>query len=147
MCKHTPQPPLRAPDSRPHPRRPAHEHEPSWPILSVGWRMWSLWHRKNLARQCQVSDKGSQPETPPLWMSIRSCSGNSLPDLPFPDFILPDVPSPEAHPDGSVGEECNSPHIGGEAMVVAFRLGSGSCLVCFLCSNLFIRGIDYYTRP
>jgi len=31
-------------------------------------------------------------------------------------------------------------------MVVVFRLGSGSCLVRFLCSNLFISGIDYYTR-
>ena len=31
-------------------------------------------------------------------------------------------------------------------MVVAFRLGSGSCLVHFLCSNLFISGIDYYTH-
>jgi len=31
-------------------------------------------------------------------------------------------------------------------MVVAFGLGSGSCLVRFLCSNLFISGIDYYTR-
>jgi hypothetical protein len=31
-------------------------------------------------------------------------------------------------------------------MVVAFGLWSGSCLVCFLCSNLFISGIVYYTR-
>ena len=31
-------------------------------------------------------------------------------------------------------------------MVVAFGLGSGSCLVRFLCSNLFISGIDYDTR-
>jgi hypothetical protein len=31
-------------------------------------------------------------------------------------------------------------------MVVAFRLGLGSCLVRFLCSNLFISGFDYYTR-
>ena len=31
-------------------------------------------------------------------------------------------------------------------MVVAFRLESGSCLVCFLCSNLFISGIYYYMR-
>jgi hypothetical protein len=31
-------------------------------------------------------------------------------------------------------------------MVVAFGLGSGSCLVCFLCSNLFSSGIGYYTR-
>ena len=31
-------------------------------------------------------------------------------------------------------------------MVVAFRSGSGSFPVLFLCSNLFISGIDYYTR-
>jgi hypothetical protein len=31
-------------------------------------------------------------------------------------------------------------------MVVVFRLGSGSCLVRFLCANLFISGIYYYTR-
>jgi len=31
-------------------------------------------------------------------------------------------------------------------MVVAIGLGLGSCLVCFLCSNLFISGIDEYTR-
>jgi hypothetical protein len=31
-------------------------------------------------------------------------------------------------------------------MVVAFGLGSGSCLVRFVCSNLCISGIDYYTR-
>jgi len=31
-------------------------------------------------------------------------------------------------------------------MVVAFGLGLGSCLVCFLCSTLFISGIDYYTH-
>jgi len=30
-------------------------------------------------------------------------------------------------------------------MVVALGLGSGSCLVRFLCSNLLISGIDYYT--
>jgi hypothetical protein len=30
-------------------------------------------------------------------------------------------------------------------MVVEFGLGSGSCLVPFLCSNLCIVGIDYYT--
>jgi len=31
-------------------------------------------------------------------------------------------------------------------MVVVLGLGSGSCLVRFLCSNLSISGIDYYTR-
>jgi len=30
-------------------------------------------------------------------------------------------------------------------MVVEFGLGSCSCLVRFLCSNLFISGIEYYT--
>jgi hypothetical protein len=31
-------------------------------------------------------------------------------------------------------------------MIAVFRLGCGSCLVCFLLFNLFITGIDYYTR-
>ena len=31
-------------------------------------------------------------------------------------------------------------------MVLVFGLGSGFCLVCFHCSNLFISGIDYYMR-
>jgi hypothetical protein len=31
-------------------------------------------------------------------------------------------------------------------MVLAFGLGWGSCLDRFLCSNLCISGIDYYTR-
>jgi len=53
---------------------------------------------------------------------------------------------PEARLDGSVGNESTSPCIAQEAMVVAFGLGSGSCLFGFLCSNLFISGIDYYMR-
>jgi len=96
---------------------------------------------------------------------IESAGGDSLPDVPLPDVALPDValpdishsdvplpivplpdaPLPEALPDGSVGEEWTSPPVPGEAMVVEFRLGSGFCLVCFLCSNLFISGIYYYT--
>jgi hypothetical protein len=31
-------------------------------------------------------------------------------------------------------------------MVVAFGLGSGSCIIRFLCSNPVISGIDYYTH-
>jgi hypothetical protein len=31
-------------------------------------------------------------------------------------------------------------------MVVVFGLGSGSCLVHFLCSNMFLQGIDNYTH-
>jgi hypothetical protein len=69
-----------------------------------------------------------------------------LPDIPLPDVPLPDVPVPEVRPDGSVGEERTSPHVVEVAMVVAFGLGSGSCLVHFHCSNLFISGFDYYTR-
>jgi hypothetical protein len=33
-----------------------------------------------------------------------------------------------------------------EAMVVAFWFGLDSCVGRFLCSNLFMLGIDYYTR-
>jgi hypothetical protein len=53
---------------------------------------------------------------------------------------------PEARPDGSVCEECTSPRVANNAMGVVFLLGSGSRLVRFLCSNLFISGIDYYRR-
>jgi len=70
-----------------------------------------------------------------------------LPDVPLPDVPLPDVPLPEVHPDGSVGEEFTRPRVAEEPMIVAFGLGSGSCLVRFLCSNLFISSIDYYTHP
>ena len=31
-------------------------------------------------------------------------------------------------------------------MVFGFRLGSGSCPVCFVLSNLSISGIEYYMR-
>jgi hypothetical protein len=58
----------------------------------------------------------------------------------------PSVRLPEARLNGSVGGEYTSPRVAEEAMVVAFVLGLGSCFVRFLCSNLFISGIDYYTR-
>jgi hypothetical protein len=44
----------------------------------------------------------------------------------------------------SVGPEWSSPGVTQEATVVAFALASGSCLVRFLCLNLFISGIDFY---
>ena len=59
---------------------------------------------------------------------------------------LPDVPLPEGHPDASVGVEWTGHCVAEEEIVVAFRLRSGSYLVGFLCSNLFMSGIDYYTR-
>jgi hypothetical protein len=72
---------------------------------------------------------------------IELAGGDSLPDVP-----LPDVPLREARPDSLVGEERTSPRVPEEAMVVAFGLGSGSCLLRFHCFNLFISGIDFYTR-
>jgi hypothetical protein len=46
---------------------------------------------------------------------------------------------------GLVGEEHTSPHIAEEAMSVALRLGSGTCVVHLHLSNLFRSGIDYDT--
>jgi len=66
--------------------------------------------------------------------------GDSLPDI-----HLPDAPLPEACADCWEGQEWTSPRVAEVAMVVAIRSGSGSGLVGFLCSNLFISGIDYYT--
>ena len=82
---------------------------------------------------------------------LESGGRNSLPDVALPAVPLgdtphPNVPLPEAHPDGSVREEWTSLQVAEEAMVIEFGLGSGSCLVHFLCSNLFILGIDYYMR-
>jgi hypothetical protein len=88
---------------------------------------------------------------------IKSAVGDSLSDVPLSDDHLPNVPHPddplpydplpddplpEVRLDGLVGEELVSPRIAEEAMVVAFGLGSGSSLLQFLCSNLFISGID-----
>jgi len=56
----------------------------------------------------------------------ESADGDSLPEVP-----LHDVPLPEAPPDGSVGEEWTSAHASQEAMLVASRLGSDFCPVCF----------------
>jgi hypothetical protein len=58
----------------------------------------------------------------------------------------PDVPLPEARPDGSEGVELTSPHVEEMAIVVGFWFGSGSCLIRFLCSTLFIAHTDYFTR-
>jgi hypothetical protein len=67
-------------------------------------------------------------------LSRMSLSRTSLsPDFPFRDVLLPEV-----RPDGSEDNELTSPRIDEKAMVVAFRLGSGSCIVHFLCPRLFI---------
>jgi len=68
---------------------------------------------------------------------IEWAGGHSLPYVP-----LADVPLPEARLDASVGHEFTSPRVAEEAMIVAFGPGSGSCLVRFLCCDLFISSID-----
>jgi len=98
----------------------------------------------------------------------------SVPDVPLPHVPVAAVSLAQARPDGSVGEEWTSPRVAAEACIqvgVGFiscefpllwsihlghwfrhawrcfvRLGYGCGLVCFICSNLFISGIDYYTR-
>jgi hypothetical protein len=82
------------------------------------------------------------------WRLIESAGGDSLSDddVPLPDIPLSDVSLPGARPESSVGEELTSPLVAEEAIVVVFRFGLGSYLACFLCSNVFISGIDYYTR-
>jgi hypothetical protein len=62
--------------------------------------------------------------------------GSSLTDVPLASVPLPDGPLSVPCPDGSVGEESTSPGVAEDAMVVGFQLGSGSCLVLFLGSNL-----------
>jgi hypothetical protein len=71
----------------------------------------------------------------------ESASGNPLPDIP-----LFDAPLPSAPPDSAVGKERTGLRVAEEAMIVVLGLRSGSCLVCFLSSNLFISGIEYYTH-
>jgi len=82
---------------------------------------------------------------------IELAGGDGLTDVPVRDVPLydvpvPDVPLPKVCPDGSVGEKSTRPSVADETMVVAFRVGSGRCLVRGLCCNLFSSGIDYYTR-
>jgi hypothetical protein len=62
--------------------------------------------------------------------------GDILPNVPLPDIPHPDVSLPKAHRDSSECKEWASPHVAGEAMVVAFVSGSGSWHVRFLHSNL-----------
>jgi len=68
-----------------------------------------------------------------------------LPNVPLPNVILPNAPHLEACPDGSVRKERSSPRVAEKAMIVVFRFWSGSCPVRFLCSNLFLSGIQYCT--
>jgi hypothetical protein len=84
-------------------------------------------------------------------LMIQSAGGDSLPNAPRPDVSLLNIPLPdvllsEVGPDGAVGEACTCHRVAKEEKVVVFWLGSLSCVVGFLCSNLFILSIDYYTR-
>jgi hypothetical protein len=78
-----------------------------------------------LPEQCQEMEQGQE---------MREDTPGPQPPAPATRPQTP-VPLPEARPDGSVGEELTSPRVG-------FGLESGSCLVSFLCYNLFISGTD-----
>jgi hypothetical protein len=75
-----------------------------------------------------------------------SPSGHSHPHVALSDDPLPNVFLPVARPDHSVGEKCTSSHVTEEVMIVAYGVGSSSCLVCYRCSHLCIPGVKYYTR-
>jgi len=70
----------------------------------------------------------------------------ALPNVALPNVALPNVALPQASLDCSLGEQLTRPSIAEEPMVVAFGLGSGSCLLHFICSNPVISGIDYHPR-
>ena len=76
----------------------------------------------------------------------ESPGGDSLPNVPLPDVPLPDAALLVALPDASEGEESTSRCVAEGEMFVVFRLGSGSCHVQSIFSNLFLWGIEYYTR-
>jgi len=145
MREHTPrpQPPVLAPlpptpESRPRPRMP--ESNPLSRLEDLGLVT------PQKPRPAVPSPRKAEAAGYTLDVDVdqqllsKSAGGDSLPDIP-----LPDVPLPEVRWDGSVAEEWSSPRVAKEVMVVAFGLGSGCCLVSFLCSNVFISGIDYYT--
>jgi hypothetical protein len=66
----------------------------------------------------------------------KSAGGDRLADVPLPNVPLPDAYLTEGSQDGSVGEVPTSPFAAGEEIVIVFGLGSCSCLVRFLYSNL-----------
>jgi len=82
----------------------------------------------------------------PMALSLMSLSQMSLSRMYLsPKSLSPMSLSLRCALDGLVGKEWTSPRVVEEAMIVVFRLRLGSCLVRFLCSNLFISGIHYYT--
>jgi hypothetical protein len=76
----------------------------------------------------------------------KSACGDRLADVRFTNVPLPDAYLTEGSPDGSVGEVPTSSCAAGEEIVIVFGLGSCSCLVRFLYSNLLISDIDHYTQ-
>jgi hypothetical protein len=77
---------------------------------------------------------------------FQSAGGNSVPNVSLPDVPRSVVSLPVPRPDGAVGQKLFRARIAEKAMVIVFRLRSGTCLVHFPCSNVFIAGIDYYPR-
>jgi len=152
MRQHTPQsqPPAPAPrpqtpDPRPRPRT-LETHPLSWlehlGLVTLQRPCPALPSLREAEAAGNTSDVDVDQQ-----LLIESAGGDSLPDVPLPDVPpsddpLPDVVFPVARLDGIIGDVGTSPRVAQEAMVISFGLGSGSCLVRFLCSNLFIPGID-----
>jgi len=141
MHKHTPRPQSLASDQPP--QTPERSPQPSMPETDSPSRLENL-RLVTLQKPRLVVPSLQEDQAAGITSDVdvdqqllgKSAGGN----------CLPDVPLPEAHPDDFVGVEWTSPCIAEEAMVVAFWLELGCCLVCFLCSDQFISGIDYYTR-
>jgi len=141
ICEHTPQP--QSPVPAPLPYTPQASPRPQTSETN------SL---------CELDDLGVvTPHKPRLAVHIlrRSEAAGNTSDANMDEQLLgelgggdslPNVSLSKERPDGWVGEESTCPRISEEAIVVVFSFGSDSCLVYFLCSNLFISGIDNYTR-
>ena len=142
MREHTPQPQPAAPGPRPR----TQETHPLSGLEHLGLVMpWKPRTAVPTRREAVAAGNTSGVDVVQQLRS-ESAGGKCLPDVPLPDVALPDVPVPEERPFGLVSDEGSSPRVAEEAMVAAFGLGSGSCLVRFHCSNLFNSGIDYYPR-
>jgi len=139
MREHTPRPRPQTPE--PPPITPTPETHPltgleKFELVTPGKPCQVVPTVREAEEAGHISDRHMDPQ--PL---SESALRDSLRNV-----FLPDAPLPQTHPDVSVGEEWTSPQVEEEAMVVVFGLGLGSCLLRFLWSNLFISGIDYYTR-
>jgi len=131
--EHTPHPQPRAP--APWPQTPKPWTQPRMPEThpSVGWKIWDLWCRKNLAQRCQVYEKLREPETPQMWMWISRCSAKqqlaTVSQISSPRHTFPQCASPWGVPGWLVRWEVKqSSHCrGGDGCCVRISVRFLSC--------------------